>query len=645
MNTMDALEFKKIQEQLAELTVSVYAKKEAMALTPTLSEVECRRRMRDTNEARAILDTLGTPPLTAMTELENILLSLQKGAMLLPEQLTSVAGFLRSCNRMRSYLKRAENLNAGLAYCGPQFQDLGALIEEIDYAVRDDRVNDTASSALADCRRRLDSKKSSVKSKLEQILRGKKEYFSESYVTVRSGRSVLPVKREYKSQVAGTVVEISNTGGTYFIEPAAIRKLQDEVTALEVEEANEVIRILYTLTASVDGYGTQITGNKELMQRLDFLFAKAKLSAQMDAAPAAITTERRLIIRQGRHPLLDRKSCVPLDFELGGAVDGVVITGPNTGGKTVALKTVGLLCWMAQSGLHVPAGPGSVFCMNDRILCDIGDGQSIAENLSTFSAHVTSINRILSETTTQTLVLLDELGSGTDPMEGMGLAVAILEELLSQGCLFVATTHYPELKEFARITPRLINARMAFDRESLRPLYRLQLGEAGESCALYIAQRLGLPARLLRRAYSAAYGEEGLPAQLRLRDGEEPDVVRKRTGMLEKEATVRLIKHDGEQFSLGDSVQVLPEKEIGIVCRRCNERGFLEVLIKREKKLVNHKRLKLLVPAEELYPDNYDFSIVFDTVANRKARHAMGKGHRPDLEIVIEKGSPNGQIH
>ena len=346
------------------------------------------------------------------------------------------------------------------------------------------------------------------------------------------------------------------------------------------------------------------------------------------------------MIRGGRHPLLKTDHVEPLDFHLGDDIRGMVITGPNTGGKTVALKTIGLLSLMAQCGLHVPAEEAA-FTLNNYVLSDIGDGQSISENLSTFSSHITNIIEILKLADDQSLVLLDELGSGTDPAEGMGLGIAILEELLAKKCLFVATSHYPEVKAFADSAPSLVNARMAFDRQTLLPLYRLEIGQAGESCALHIATRLGLPPHLVQRAWKAAYGENTLQAAEAYKN--ESD---------KKSATT----HDSRQriqtekpakpaelprsmrFNVGDSVLVYPQKEIGIVYCKANDRGEIGVQVKKKKMLINHKRIKLQIPASELYPDNYDFSIIFDSVASRKARHVLGKRHDPNIVIKIDKG-------
>lgn len=630
INAITTLEYNIILDRLAGLALSQTAREKLLLLRPTLSERECRGRMRDTTEAVAILNNLGTPPLATMQELDMLLELASKGAMLTAEQLTAIATFITSCNRMKGYLKKAEPLEVGIASYGGSLDPLTELYGELDRSIRSGAVDDRASPTLRDIRRKMEGTHSSIKTKLETMLRGKKEWFADGYVTTRNGHFVLPVKKEYKNQVSGAVIDISGTGGTCFIEPTAVRKLQEELSMLQLSEENEIRKILYTLTALVDEHMSQLKINRDCMETLDIVFAKAKLAAQMKAIPVPMTTDGKLKIVAGRHPLLDADRCVPLDFEIGGGVSGVVITGPNTGGKTVALKTVGLLSLMAQSGLHLPVGEGTTLAMRSSILCDIGDGQSISENLSTFSAHITNIIDILQNVTPESLVLLDELGSGTDPAEGMGIAVAILAELRRLGCLFVATTHYPEIKEFARDTEGLINARMEFNKESLEPLYRLQIGEAGESCALYIAKRLGFPSHMLARAQSEAYEQHEAVAV-------EPPPVPADTHRprILKDTAPREAPIHGATFTMGDSV-MLPAKEIGIVYAPANEQGEVTVQVQGKKMLINHKRLKLVTAASELYPPDYDFSIVFDTVENRKARHKMDKGHNPDLIIRYE---------
>lgn len=627
-HTEITLEYDKIKEMLAAHGISEPARRELADLKPCPTLRECLSRLEETTQARDILGACGSPPLSPMRDMEQLVELCEKEGMLTAEQLEYVSTFLASCRRLKSYLRGAEKTENGVARYGQSICELTELKGEIDLAIRDGRVDSAASPALRDIRRRIDNQGGQIKRKLEELLRGKKGIFSDGSVSIRNGRYVLPVRKEYKNQLAGSVLDISGSGGTCFIEPAAVARLQDELTALKIEEDNEVRKVLYTLTALVDDCMGTIRLNMETMTALDVIFARAKLSAALGAVAPVMGLEREIALRNARHPLLKREVCVPLDFSLGGAVRGVVVTGPNTGGKTVALKTVGLLSMMAQSGLHVPAEEAR-FPMFDAVLCDIGDGQSISENLSTFSAHITNINGILSRMSSDSLVLLDELGSGTDPAEGMGIAVSILEELRRKSCLFVATTHYPEVKEYAAQAEGLQNARMAFDRESLRPLYRMEQGEAGESCALYIAKRLGFPPLLLARAERAAQGElpergGGLPVRAsRFRE----DTTGSRSGR--EEVTAR--------FSIGDSVTVGPEGRLGLVFRPADGKGMVGVQVQGVKHFVNHKRLTLKTPASELYPPDYDFSILFDSVETRKARRQMERKFVPGLTIQIEE--------
>lgn len=643
--SMIALEFNKIIEMLCENAASENARQKLLELKPYMSESEVTAKIRDTTEARMILDHIGSAPLATMKDIDMLLDLAGKGAMLVPEQLTQIILFINACKRMKSFLKRAESLGVGIAGYGGSISDLAHLSSEIDTSIRGNKIEDNASKELKDIRRKIDQLNSEMKSKLESQLRSKKEYFTDSYVSSRNGHFVLPVKREYKHMVSGSVLDISSSGVTYFIEPTAISKLKEELSVLEIAESNEERRILYELTAHVADYSYEIQLNMEAMESLDFIFAKAKLSSDMKACAPKINIDRRILIEEGRHPLIKPSECVPLNFRIGEDVRGIIITGPNTGGKTVALKTVGLLQLMAQSGLHVPCRNADL-CMNNAVLCDIGDGQSIMENLSTFSSHITNIIQILKAAGEQSLVLLDELGSGTDPAEGMGIAISILEELKSKNCLFLATTHYPEVKEYAQKTPGLENARMAFDRESLKPLYSLEIGEAGESCALYIAKRLGLPKRMLERAYHEAYLRDNsrhnsIPGKEFMDNASDDPLSEGLTSTLspriEKWIPLKPVNIRSQRFNIGDCVVVYPQKKLGIVYKKADTKGEVGVQIQKKKELINHKRLQLKVAATEMYPEDYDFSTIFDTVANRKARRKMDKGYQPDLTITYDK--------
>lgn len=638
-----AIEFYKIKEQLKEYALSTQAKEKAECLEPYLNQREVISHTKDTTEARRMLDTFGAPPLDTMKDIHPILELAELGSMLIPEQLEQIRQFAAASKRLKDYLKKSQILETDISSYSGSIDELEVLREEITMAVRNQRVDDNASPTLKGIRRKIEQINSDMKSKLETLLRNRREIFSDGYVSERNGHFVLPVKKEYKNQFPGSLIDTSSTGSTCFIEPSSIGKMQGEMSSLKIDEINEENKILYTLTSLVLDFEKEIRRNTEAMIQLDFIFAKGKLSANMDGISAKINTGRTISITEGRHPLLPKAGCVPLNLEIGKDYRGIIITGPNTGGKTVALKTAGILSAMAQSGLHIPCRAADI-CMNNMILCDIGDGQSITENLSTFSAHIKNILSILQKADEESLVLLDEVGSGTDPGEGMGIAIAILEALREKKCLFIATTHYPEVKEYAAEQDGLINARMAFDRESLNPLYQLEIGEAGESCALHIAKRLGMPKSMLEYAYQKAYGsssvlQTNLPSDLdeSFFANAAEDLSKIKIPGIQKDGPA-LEKGSGlPEFHIGDSVFVLPHKKIGIVCQETNSKGQVGVMVQKEKRLYNHTRIKLHVPAKELYPEDYDFSIIFDTVENRKARNKMNKRYAPEYVIHAEE--------
>lgn len=623
------LEFPRILSQLQELAVSQAAKDALGRMEMIMDEDVCRMRMEETTAARRVLDGAGSPPLAVMEGLEDALHQAVSGAMLSAEQLTGVGRFAVSVRRLKSYLSGCAGLSAGIAAYHAELPDLEALTEEIERCVREDRVLDEASAALRTLRRKRDMTETAIREKLNHILQSRKQYLADSYVTTRGGRYVLPVQKKWQSSFGGTVVDTSAKGTTVFMEPSSVAPLRQEWENLGLEAEEEERRILYSLSDLVAGEEQAIVRGIRMMTEVDALFARAKLSQQMDARSVTIDGRRRIVIRQGRHPLLRREQCVPLDFTMDEDTAGVAITGPNTGGKTVAVKTVGLLCMMAQCGLHIPCGEGTAIGMRDRVLCDIGDSQSIEQNLSTFSGHMRNVIRILGEASRDSLVLLDELGSGTDPQEGMGIAVAVLEEFRRRGCMFLTTTHYPQVKTWAEETPGIVAARMAFNKETLTPMYRLEMGKSGESCALDIAGRLGLPPALIVKARQAAYGEADTQEAALLPT---PHTRLKRSIPKAEAALPR--------FSMGDSVALLPDGITGIVYRPEDDKGMVIVQVKGEKRAVQAKRLKLRVPASELYPPDYDFSIIFDTVENRKAAHRMDRKFDKDAVIIHREGKP-----
>ncbi len=631
MNIEKQIEFDVIKEQWKKLAVTDQAKEMVTEVTCYLAESDLRKQIRDTTNSKILLEKLGTPPLQNVAEAKEILIIAGKGDCLTPYQLERVEKVLVAVMRLKDYLGRGKQYENSLAYYEENLDAAETLREEISRQIRNGVVEDYASKELRQIRTDIIRCEEQMKQKAEQLMRANKECMADSYCTTRNGRICVPVKKEYKFKISGSVIDKSATGNTFFIEPVSVAKYYEELQMLRISEENEVYRILYTLTAMVAEAIPQMNENIRVMEKLDFIFSKGKLSMDMDAVEPDINTERRIILKDARHPLMDRAINVPLQFEIGRQARGIIITGPNTGGKTVAIKTVMLSCIMAQCGLHVACREADI-CMNSSYLCDIGDGQNIAENLSTFSAHIKNVLEVLREVSRDSLVIMDEMGSGTDPTEGMGIAVAILEQLRKSNCLFLVTTHYPEVKEYADTTQDIINARMTFDKETLKPTYQMVIGEAGESCAFYIADRLGMPNEMLKTAVKAAYGEAAV-RDYRFR--EEENSVRNQSANKIIKVKKAAPKTDlGAKYRLGDSVMVFPDKKIGIVCEPVNEKGVLRVQLPDKKIWINHKRVKLQVAAEELYPADYDFSIIFETVENRKLKHTM---ERKYTEEVLRK--------
>lgn len=633
--TFELLGYHNIIEELQECTVTEQGREMAAGLGPFLSEAKLKKQMRDTTQARQMLDAIGTPPFPVMERVEEYVNKAVMGELLLPEHMEQVGFFLVAVRRMKSYLEKGKEKQIGLAFYSDNLVELDTLHGEIERSIRGSRIDDYASGRLRDIRRELAVLEGKMKEKAESVLRAGKAYLADSFVVNRSGRICVPVKTEYKSKIPGVVADKSSTGATLFIEPQAVSRLREEHEAYKIEEDTEERIILYNLMDQIAELEPVIMENIRVVVKLDFIFAKGKLSAGMQASEPNINMDRFIFLKSARHPMLKESECVPLDFEIGCGVRGIVITGPNTGGKTVAIKTVGLLSLMACSGLHIPCEQADI-AMNSQVLCDIGDGQNISDNLSTFSAHISQVTHILKSVNDESLVLLDELGSGTDPAEGMGIAIAVLEELRKSGCLFLVTTHYPEVKEYAARYEEIINARMAFDRESLKPLYQLEIGKSGESCALYIAKRLGLPDEVLCMAAREAYKGQAdhLICKLEL-DGRGGRLEKVKVPGIERVSAGKWEAIHGIEFTRGDSVMVSPDNVIGIVVKPADKQGDVLVQIQKEKKLVNHKRLKLKVAASQLYPDDYDFSIIFDTVEIRKARHTMDRKYEKELTIPV----------
>ena len=499
------LEFPKILEMLSALAVTDPGREAARALRPSGDPEEVKTWQAQTEEATTVVAYHGSSPMAWFTDVRPFLKLAKAGGVLSPKALLEVADVLKASRTVRSALVTDREDTPLLTEMGSRLSTNRALEEEIfDAIISEDEISDHASPELYDIRRQMRLLNDRVRDRLNGIIRSAsmQKYLMDAIVTVRNGRYVVPVKAECRANVPGIVHDQSGTGSTLFIEPMAVVEAGNELKQWTVKEKNEIERILGAFSDRIAPDADLIANNLDLMARLDVIFAKAALARQMRAVPPKLNETGHVRLIQARHPLIDPQKVVPSTLWLGEEFTTLVITGPNTGGKTVTLKTVGLLSMMAQAGLQIPAAYGSEMAIFDEIFADIGDEQSIEQSLSTFSSHMTNIVEILKSVTPQSLALFDELGAGTDPTEGAALAMAILNHLLNMKVTTMATTHYSELKVFALSTPGVENASVEFNVETLRPTYRLSIGVPGKSNAFEISRKLGLPEFLIEDAGS-----------------------------------------------------------------------------------------------------------------------------------------------
>ncbi|MCL2842889.1 MAG: endonuclease MutS2 [Oscillospiraceae bacterium] len=493
--SLSTLELPNVLERLAAKAVSEPGKAAVRELRPATSITEIRTRLQETTAARGMLAIKGAPSFHGVKDIAAPLGRADRGGMLNTRELLAIAGVLRAARTVRLYAKAEREQETEIDYLFRSLAGDRHLEEQITTAiVGEDEIADAASTDLAAIRRKIRLTGAKIQETLRKLISSPThaKNLQDALVTQRSGRYVVPVKAEHKNAIPGLVHDTSSSGQTFFIEPAGVVEANNEIRELETKEQIEIERILMELSAAAAARREDMESDYEILVRLDTIFARAKLGDQLDCTAPTVQTKGETLLKRARHPLLEQKKAVPIDLRLGGPFDTLVITGPNTGGKTVSLKTLGLLTLMAQCGLHIPVDEGSVVTVFSKVLADIGDEQSIEQSLSTFSAHMTNIVDIIEDAGPGVLLLFDELGAGTDPTEGAALAIAIIEHARSRGAMVAATTHYAELKLYATTTPGVVNAACEFDVETLRPTYRLLIGVPGKSNAFAIAARLGL---------------------------------------------------------------------------------------------------------------------------------------------------------
>lgn len=666
---LEMLEYESVKQELLRYAVTYEGGNRIGKMKPVTERKVIARELEETSEGMELLGSGASVPLPSLDGIELVVSLLGTGYLFTEQDLMAVQKFLQSCGQLKKYMAGKGDIAPRISCYAASMHDYPALQQEILRCIRHGVITNEASKELDRIRRRIGVVKDKIGRRIQTLMSKNASILQESIVSVRGGRYVIPVKKDYYRQVRGRMLDQSTSGQTVYIEPEELTPLQGELELLQGDEAREEAKVLGYLAELVERETMGLLQNIEITGVYDFILAKGKYALAIGGAPVSLSSSRETVIYQAKHPKL-LHTMVPLDIAIGGTYNTLIITGPNTGGKTVVLKTIGLLALMVQSGLLVPVGPGSRFAVYHEIMAVIGDGQNLEQSLSTFSAQIQSLGRMIKYAGPNSLLLIDELAAGTDPGEGIALSVAMLEEFWRKRASVMVTTHFNELKTFAARTDGFQNARMEFDQTTLAPLYRLTIGEAGRSYALEIAGRFGIPAGIIERAEGILDRKSKIPGGgdrandgLRWDDilgpqinpehdaadqGNPPNAVdpgHKKTTQTKPESIIQEAQTTGSdepqteggtrlQFEVGDAVLVTSYGKIGIVYLEEDARGIVGVMIERQKLKVNRKRLKPYIKKEELYPEDYDLDIVFETKENRKRKKLMTKRHIEGMEIV-----------
>ena len=565
-----SLEYDKIIDILSGFATGSKTKTVIKNMVPYTEYEDIKSALEETDDAVKVVLRYGQPPHIGYDTQDESVKRSMSGGVLSIKELLGVSSLLRMSSLYKKFIEEAEQFPALNEYLGYiyDYPDIEARIESA--IINEEELNDNASPELFSIRRSIKSFNDKIRSTLNSYITSEKyrKYLQEQIVTTRNGRYVIPVKSEYKNEINGLVHDASSSGATLFIEPSSIVESNNKLRELELEERNEIQRILKDLSSQIGLCGESLLVNFEYLTKIDFAFAKAKLAIEMNAVMPKLTDKRIIDLKKARHPLLDQKKVVPIDVSLGKDFDALIITGPNTGGKTVSIKTVGLLVLMVQSGLEIPASSGSEMGVFKDVFADIGDEQSIEQNLSTFSAHLKTIGSILDSFNSASLVLFDELGAGTDPVEGAALAISIIEEIKKYGAKVMATTHYSELKLYAMTADRVKNASCEFDIETLKPTYRLIIGVPGKSNAFSISEKLGLSMEVINRA-SEHISKENIKFEDVLRELEENRIEAER----EREKANRYLDEMNRQKEYIEKEKRDIDKKKEEIINKANERA------------------------------------------------------------------------
>ncbi|HDK7155153.1 TPA: endonuclease MutS2 [Clostridium botulinum] len=618
--TLEKLHYYELKETIKEYCVSGLGKRLIDKLEPSSNIKIVNQRLDETSEGRRLLDASYNIPLEGIFNVLPLIEKIEKGASLEPTDLTMMSNFLRGCRKVKLFIKDKEGYAPTLSAYGENICDLSYIEEEINRSIRGSAVDSNASKELKKIRRNIDICEGKIKEKLDKFLRNSanKEYIQEFFVSQRDGKHTIAIKAAYKNKVDGTIVETSSKGTTVFMEPNVISKYTSELTVLKAEESVEEYKVLATLTEMLFERIKDLKMNVDVISEYDMIWAKAKYSKVINGIKPKLNDYGYIKIIKGKYPLI--KDSIPLDFEIGKDYRGLIITGPNAGGKTIVLKTIGLLTLAIQSGFHIEAKEGTEFSVFKKLFVDIGDNQSVENALSTFSSHVKNLAEIIKESAKSTLLLFDEIGSGTEPNEGSALAIAILEELYHKGSITISTTHYGEIKNFSKEHPDFENAAMEFEKETLEPLYKLSIGKVGDSNALYISKKMGLYNSIIDRARkymdTKSYNYNLI---------EDSKIIKNK----ELQA-----KEDFYEYSVGDKIILLENNESAIVYKERDRLNNVTILYNKEFIEVNYKRIKLELKASELYPEGYDLNQLFISYKERKLEKDIKRGSKKALKRI-----------
>ena len=624
-NTFEKLQYHELKEIVKSYCVSGLGKELIDKLEPSSNLRVVEKRLNETSEGVTILDMASHIPLDGISNIKVVIDRIEKGIIIEPNELISICDFLRGCRKIKKFMEDKSYYAKTLASYAQSISEFRSIEEEIENSIKGSRVDSNASKDLKKIRRHIDNCETKIKERLEKFLQSStnKKYIQEFFISKRNERFTIPIKASYKNQVEGTVVEVSSKGSTVFIEPAVISKYRTELEIFKADEAIEEYRILSELSNLIHDKIKELKINIEAIAEFDMIFAKAKYSKAIDGIKPEINDYGYINIVKGKHPLL-KGEVVPLDFRVGDDYRSLIITGPNAGGKTIVLKTVGLLTLAVQSGFHIAVKEGTNMSIFEKVFVDIGDNQSIENSLSTFSSHMKNLCEIVNQCNKSSLILCDEIGSGTEPNEGAGLAIAILEEFYHKGSITVATTHYGEIKNFSEVHEDFQNAAMQFEKETLNPLYKLLIGKSGQSNALWISKKMGIKDSILERAKTYI-------------DSKNYNYEKVKESKIKKQTDdINNILDEGREFryNVGDKVLLLDFNESGIVFKPEDKFNKLVVFYKDEYIEVPLNRVNLEISAKELYPDGYDLDSLFISFEERKLQRDIERGSKKALKKI-----------